>query len=67
MLKGVLSPMNSMLGLNCRYDFEMNKNDFGALLMIGLTWAAYFSNASVVPLCRLQILLLLFTARQECA
>ena len=35
-LKGVLSPMNSMLKLNCRYDIEMNEADFAAPLTKGL-------------------------------
>ena len=41
-LKGVLSPMNSMFKLNCRYDIEMNEADFGAPLTLGLTWAVFF-------------------------
>ena len=41
-LKGVLSPMNGMFELNCRYDIEMNEADFGAPLTIGLTWTVFF-------------------------
>ena len=41
-LKGVLSPMNGMFEVNCRYDIEMNEADFGAPLTIGLTWAVFF-------------------------
>ena len=41
-LKGLLSPMNSMFKLNCRYDIEMNEADFGAPLTKGLTWAVFF-------------------------
>ena len=41
-LKGVLSPMNSMFRLNCRYDIEMNEADLGAPLTIALTWAVSF-------------------------
>ena len=41
-LKGVLSPMNSMFKSNCRYDIEMNEADFGAPLTKGLTWAVFF-------------------------
>ena len=48
-LKGVLSPMNSMFKLNCRYDIEMNEADLGVPLTNGLTWAVFFLNASVVP------------------
>ena len=40
-LKGVLSTMNSMFELNCRYDIEMNEADFGAPLTKGLTWAVF--------------------------
>ena len=40
-LKGVLSSMNSMFKLNCRYDMEMNEADFAAHLTIGLTWAVF--------------------------
>ena len=36
-LKGVLSPMNSMFKFNCRYDIEMNEADFRAPLTKGLT------------------------------
>ena len=41
-LKGVLSPMNSMFELNCRYDIEMYEADFGAPLTKGLTWVVFF-------------------------
>ena len=41
-LKGVLSPMNSMFKLNCRYDIEMNEADLGAPLSKGLTRAVFF-------------------------
>ena len=47
-LKGVLSPMNSMFTLNCRYDIEMNEADLGAPLTIGHMWAVFFLNASDV-------------------
>ena len=40
-LKGALSPMNSMFKLNCRYDIEINEADFGAPLTKGLTWAVF--------------------------
>ena len=40
-LKGVLSPMNSISKLNCRYHIEMNEPDFRAPLTIGLTWAVF--------------------------
>ena len=33
-LKGVLSPMNSMFELHCRYDIEINEVDFGAPLTL---------------------------------
>ena len=56
--------MNSMFNMNCQYDIEMNEADFGAPLTIGLTWAVFFQTHL---LCRLQILLILFTARQEFA
>ena len=51
-LKGVLSPMNSVFRLNCRYDIEMNEADLGAPLTIALTWAVSFE---AHLLCRLQI------------
>ena len=38
--------MNSMFKLNCRYDIEMNEDDFAAPLTIGLLWVV-FLNASV--------------------
>ena len=41
-LKGVLSPMNSMFKLNFQYDIEMNEADFGAPLTMRLTWAVFF-------------------------
>ena len=41
-LKGVLSPMNGMFELNCRYDIEMNEADLEAPLTKGLTWAVFF-------------------------
>ena len=40
-LKGELSPMNSMFKLNCRYD-KMNEADFRAPLTKGLTLAVFF-------------------------
>ena len=41
-LKGVLSPKNSMFELNCQYDIEIDEVDFGAPLAIGLTRAVFF-------------------------
>ena len=48
-LKGVLSPMNSMFKLNCRYDIEMNEADFGALLTKRSHVGCISLNASVMP------------------
>ena len=39
---GVLSPMNGMCELNCRYDIGINEVDFGAPLTIGLNRAVFF-------------------------
>ena len=54
--------MNSMFKSNFRYDIEIKEADFAAPLTMGLTWAVFFQTHL---LCCLQILLILFTARQE--
>ena len=65
-LKGVLSPMSSVFELNCRYDIEMNEANFGAPLTIGFkrVVSLYLASVFLYLLCRLQLLLILFTVRQ---